>query len=95
MPYLLKLNLIGRGGKAKWVTELIEAAENHQPVAYIVAVICLCIVSVGLVYYFIECNRLRNGSTNLRSFAQLTWQLLFGLAIPGLLLYWLAIKLIG
>ena len=94
MFWLQRLSLVGRG-KASWVTDLMVAAENHQPSAYVVCFICLIVVCIGIAVLFVEYKRELNRGSSWRSFAQLTGQGLLGLSIPALFVFWLASRLFG
>ena len=92
MLWLQQFCFLG-GGKFRWVTDLMVEADNHKPVAYIVAFICLCVVIAGLVAFVIEWYRLRNANANWRKHAELIVGTLGALGLPGFLLYCLASRL--
>ena len=83
------------GGKFQWVTDLMVEADNHKPIAYIVALICFMVVIVGLCGIVIEYNRCTKGTCNWRSFAQVALELLLGISIPAVLLFSIVSRLLA
>jgi hypothetical protein len=83
------------GQKFKWVTSLLIEADNHRPVAYIVALLCFCVVVVGLIGIAIEWYRFSIGSVNWRSLAQSVVQILLGIGVPAILLFSIVSRLLN
>ncbi len=86
---------LGVGGKASWVTDLMVAAEHHQPVAYVAFFICLIVLCIFMILVACEYKGRHHGHSTPGSLARLTVQGLGVLSVPAFFLYCLGSRLFG
>ena len=93
MHYLLKVTLIGRGGRGGLLYDLLQAADKQQPIAYFAAAVCLCLIIAALVNHALAYKQSRNDPGNSGSPIYSTLQLVATLLLPVLVLYWILSRL--